>query len=183
MTSQFPVIINMLIYVYVSLKQFKHKYLKVAADNLALILINTNLLWETRPGSATNQHPLGNLYSININSYTCYTICFVNMPFNTLRLRNNEQHFADNIFKHVFFKKNAWISKNTLKFVLNGPIDNIPALVQIMAWHRTGDKPLSEPMMVSLSTHISVTLPQLVSSVLNLNCHKISVHNYYCLIG
>ena len=26
----------------------------------------------------------------------------------------------------------------------------IPALVQIMAWRRPGDKPLSEPMMVDL---------------------------------
>ena len=39
-------------------------------------------------------------------------------------------------------------------------INNIPALVQIMAWRRPGDKPLSEPMMVSLATHICVTRPQ-----------------------
>ena len=38
----------------------------------------------------------------------------------------------------------------------------IPALVQIMAWRRPGDKPLSEPMMVSLLTHICVTRPQWV---------------------
>ena len=31
-----------------------------------------------------------------------------------------------------------------------------------MAWHRTGDKPLSEPMMLSLLTHICVTRPQWV---------------------
>ena len=31
-----------------------------------------------------------------------------------------------------------------------GPIDNIPALVQVMAWHQSGDKPLSGPMMVFL---------------------------------
>ena len=36
----------------------------------------------------------------------------------------------------------------SLKCVPNGPIDNKSALVQIMAWCRTGDKPLSEPMMV-----------------------------------
>ena len=35
-----------------------------------------------------------------------------------------------------------------MKFVPKGPINNIPALVQIMAWRRLGDKPLSEPMMV-----------------------------------
>ena len=31
-----------------------------------------------------------------------------------------------------------------------------------MAWRRSGDKPLSEPMMVSLLTHICVTRPQWV---------------------
>ena len=39
-----------------------------------------------------------------------------------------------------------------------GQINRIPAVVQIMAWHRLGDKPLSELMMASLLTPISVTL-------------------------
>ena len=30
------------------------------------------------------------------------------------------------------------------------PINNNPALVQIMAWRRSGDKPLSKPMLISL---------------------------------
>ena len=38
--------------------------------------------------------------------------------------------------------------------------NNIPALVQIMTWCRSGDKPLSEPMMINLLTHICVTRPQ-----------------------
>ena len=83
--------------------------------------------------------------------------------FNTLRPRRNEPHFADDIFKRIFFNENFWISiKISLKFVSNGPNNNIPALVQIMAWRRSGDKPLSEPMMVSLPTHICVTRPQWV---------------------
>ena len=41
-------------------------------------------------------------------------------------------------------------------------INNIPALVQIMAWRRPGDKPLSEPIMVRLPTHICVARPQWV---------------------
>ena len=41
--------------------------------------------------------------------------------------------------------------------------NNITALVQIMAWRRLGDKPLSEPMMVNLLTHICVTRPQWVN--------------------
>ena len=45
-----------------------------------------------------------------------------------------------------------------MKFVPKGPINNIPALVQIMAWRRSSEKPLSEPMMVSLLTHIYASL-------------------------
>ena len=41
--------------------------------------------------------------------------------------------------------------KKSLKFVPKGPINNTPALVQIMAWPRTGDKPLSEPMMTQFN--------------------------------
>ena len=65
---------------------------------------------------------------------------------------------ADNIFKRIFFNENVWISiKMSLKFVPNGVINIIPALVQIMAWHLPGDKPLSELMMVRLSKHICIT--------------------------
>ena len=82
---------------------------------------------------------------------------------NTLRPRQNGRHFADDIFKCISLNENASIViKISLKFVPKGPINNIPALVQIMAWRRPGDKPLSEPMMVSLPTHIWVTRPQWV---------------------
>ena len=71
-------------------------------------------------------------------------LCLSNTLFNSLRPRRNEQHFADDIFKRIFFNENVWISiKISLKFVPNGLINNIPALVQIMAWRRSGDKPLS----------------------------------------
>ena len=49
-------------------------------------------------------------------------------------------------------------------FVPKAPVNNIPALVQIMAWRRPGDKPLSEPIMVSSVTHICVTRPQWVNT-------------------
>ena len=80
-----------------------------------------------------------------------------------LRLRRNDRHFAGDIFKFMFLYENIWISiKISLKFVPKGPINNIPTLVQIMAWCRSGDKPLSEPVMESLLTHICVTPPQWV---------------------
>ena len=82
---------------------------------------------------------------------------------NSLRPRPNRRHFADDIFKCIFLNENAWISlKISLKFVPKVRINNIPALVQMMAWRRPGDKPLSEPMVVSLLTHICVARPQWV---------------------
>ena len=52
--------------------------------------------------------------------------------------------------------------KLSLKVVPKSPINNIPALVQIMACHLAGAKPLSEPMMVSLLTKMCVTWHQWV---------------------
>ena len=82
---------------------------------------------------------------------------------NTLRPRQNGRYFADDTFKRIFLNENVRILiKISLKFVPKGPINNISTLVQIMAWRRSGDKPLSEPIMVSLLTHICVTRPQWV---------------------
>ena len=82
---------------------------------------------------------------------------------NTLRPRQDGCQFPGDIFKCIFLNENISISiAILLKFVPKGPINNIPALVQIMAWRRLGDKPLSETMMVSLLTYICVTRPQWV---------------------
>ena len=87
---------------------------------------------------------------------------------NTLRPRRNGRHFPDDIFKWIFLNENVWISiEVSLKFVRKGPNNNIPALVQIMTWRWPGDKPLSEPMMVNLPTHICVTRPQWVKFCLH----------------
>ena len=61
-------------------------------------------------------------------------------------------YLPDDIFNRISLNKNVWISiKMSLHFVPNGPIDNKPALAQVMAWHRAGDKPLSEPMLTRFS--------------------------------
>ena len=84
--------------------------------------------------------------------------------FNTLRPRQNGRHFADDTFKRIFLNENVRIlMKISLTFVPKAPINNIPALVQMMAWRPPGDKPLSEPMMISLVMHICVTRPQWVN--------------------
>ena len=59
---------------------------------------------------------------------------------------------ADDIFKWIFLNEkfciSIWI---LLKFVPKGPINNSTALVQVMAWRQTGDKPLSEPMLTQFT--------------------------------
>ena len=96
--------------------------------------------------------PMSHVASVNH-----WKLCWLN----TLRRRQHGRHFPDDIFSCIFFNENIWIAINiSLSFVPKGLIDNIQALVQIMAWRRSGGKPLSEPMMVSLLTHICVTRPQ-----------------------
>ena len=64
----------------------------------------------------------------------------------------NGRHCADDIFRCIFVNENFCIlTKGSLKFVPKGPIDNNPALVQITDWRRTGDKPLSEPMLTQFT--------------------------------
>ena len=53
---------------------------------------------------------------------------------------------AADIFKHIFVNENIQI-QISLKFVPKDLIDNKSALVQVMAWHRTCNKPLPEAMM------------------------------------
>ena len=72
------------------------------------------------------------------------------LGFNSLRQRQNGRHLADEFFQCIYLT--AWISmKISMKFVPKSLIDNMPASVQIMAWRRTGDKPLSDPMMTQFT--------------------------------
>ena len=81
-------------------------------------------------------------------------------PHITLRPRQNERHFTDDIYRCTFLNENFRIlNKTSLKYVpLAILTDNMAALVQIMI----GAKPLSEPLFHRLLTHIWVTWPQWV---------------------
>ena len=114
--------------------------------------------------SFTTQVPVKYMYRVRhwsivlsrIQVRYCYYV-------NILRPRRNGSHFTDDVFKCIFLNENVWISlKISLKLVPMVPFNNIRALVQIMAWRRPGDKPLSEPMMAVLPTHIRITRPQWV---------------------
>ena len=74
----------------------------------------------------------------------------------TISRRNLQMHFLERISITI-----------SLTFVPKGPIDDIPTLVQTMARHRPGDNPLSEPMTVSLLTHICTNQPQWVNLCLS----------------
>ena len=70
-----------------------------------------------------------------------------------IEAEKNGRHIADDILNAFSWMKIC----DLLKFIPTGLINNIPALFQIMDWCRPGGKPLFEPMMVSLQTHICVT--------------------------
>ena len=107
----------------------------------------------------------------------CYAVSISVSWHHVTAETNDEIHFFTTL-THWGWEPMAAISQTTvsnafswtkipikipLKFVLMGPINNIPALVQIMARHRPGYKPLSEPTMASLLKHICITQPQWVN--------------------
>ena len=95
---------------------------------------------------------------------------------NPLRPRQNGRCFPEDTSKCFFLNENVLISiKISLKFVLKGPINNIPALVRIMARCQPGAKPLSESMMFILPTHICVTRPQWVKFYGTILAHRFLV--------
>ena len=74
-------------------------------------------------------------------------ICLTHFPLDKMAAI-----LSDNIFKCIFLYENYRIPiPISPKLVPKSSIDNKPALVQVMAWHRIGDKPLPEPMMTQLT--------------------------------
>ena len=146
------------------------------AGRLCDIYINVNLKTQL-PKLYAHTNLSSSIDMIYIYEYI-YIYIHINWPLHTyivfehmsmythaisVRPKQDGRHFPDDIFKSIFLNENVWISiKISLKFVPRGPLNNIPALVQIMAWRRPGDKPLSKPMVVRLPTHICVTRPEWV---------------------
>ena len=82
----------------------------------------------------------------------CIVYDMAKIWFNTPR--QNGHHFADDIFKLSFASKLWNFKQNIIAVCCYCPIYNIPSMVQIMAWRRSGNE--------SLPTHICVTRPQWV---------------------
>ena len=80
---------------------------------------------------------------------------------NVLRPRQNGRHFPGDILKCIFLNENVWISlKISLNFVPKVRINNIPALVQIMATSH-----YLHQWWYNLQTHICLTRPQWVNDI------------------
>ena len=121
---------------------------------------------------------------IHIYVCVCVFMCFILVSFFSKgSIICNRYHHHQPLMSYIFFLthwgreqrppfsrrtfKNAFSFLEMYAFRLSfpevfpkGPNNIIPALVQIMAWRRPGEKPLSQPMMVSLLRHICVTRPQ-----------------------
>ena len=69
-----------------------------------------------------------------------YGIYYSVLGINSSPPGQNGCHFADDIFRCIFVnEKFCILIKISLKFVSYSPIDNNPALVEIMAWRWNGD--------------------------------------------
>ena len=99
---------------------------------------------------------LGDEHAISHNLEQCYfNWCSPGQNGHNISRRHVQMHFRE------------WkiLINISLKLISKGQINNIPASVQIMAWCRIGDKPLSEPMMTHSITHICCTRGRWVNSL------------------
>ena len=94
------------------------------------------------------------IWCISINNDSLYII---SIPMSNDTITMKRQFYGFSWMKMYEFRlKFHW------SLFLGNLMNNIPALTQIMAWRRPGDKPLSEPMMLRILTHICVTRPHWV---------------------
>ena len=108
---------------------------------------NCSIWWRHHEHDGSNTE-LKNNYSHCISVSRLWVLCKHNLilNFNVLAIKGEQyhsrtfcRHFTDDVFKCIFTNDNKWTSlKIPLKFVPNVWINNIPALVRIMAWRRPG---------------------------------------------
>ena len=72
--------------------------------------------------------------------------CLCRLYLNQSPPGQNGHHFPNDIFKDI-----SWMKFLYLESILKIPINNILTLLQIMAWRRSDDKPVSEPMLTQFT--------------------------------
>ena len=103
-----------------------------------------------------------------------YMSVFANC-INTLRPEQYDHSFWDNITKY-FFLENSYFGSKWLQFVSKTPGDK-SALVQVMAWHHMGAKPLPEPMMTQFP---NANAPSGLNELLSQMCRYIRWFESHC---
>ena len=92
---------------------------------------------------------------------------------NTLRPRQNGRHFADDTFNRIFLNENVQMSlKISLKFVPKALINNIPALLQIMACRLVGTKPLSKQPLAHWQTRLIAVASEVIYCWYHVYIHR-----------
>ena len=112
------------------------------------------------------------LFPVRLTDTTTWECSLVDVIVLTHWGRDQKDAISQTTFSSAFY----WMKMYELQQKIpKGPVNNILALVQIMAWRCPGDKPLSEPMLVSLPTYICVTRAQRVNNMgQNVSVHIIS---------
>ena len=120
-------------------------------------------------------------FSAIIPGVYLHQCCISNSYTITVKLQTLLTHWGQNkmaaIYQTTFSNPFFWIKmfEYWLRFHWSLFLRvQLAIMVQIMAWRRPGDKPLSEPMMVTLLTHICLTRPQWINSSIT----KLSVFNW-----
>ena len=91
--------------------------------------------------------------------FCCVTRHWLILPY-TPELTQSGQDKIDATFQTTFSNGFPLLKMYGFRLKFHwSSINNIPALVQIIGWCWPGNRPSSEPMMVSLLTHICVTRP------------------------
>ena len=137
------------------------------------LLLILQQMWTTFIGTLRNTYKcLGFCHKIQNSvlfhwhlSYPCSSAvhCAVCTLSITQRGRDNMAAISQTTFLNAFpwikmYEFCLWVHVECVPKVR---MNNIPILVQIVPWCKTGRKPLSETMMVTLRSHICVTLKPL----------------------
>ena len=92
----------------------------------------------------------------------------------------------DAIFPTTFLNAFSWTKMYKFRLGLNwslffpkGPINNIPTLVQIVAWCRPSDKQSFEPMMNILLAHTWLGLNELIDFIYTMALYHIFECNFW----
>ena len=97
---------------------------------------------------------LSQIYGVTSSQWV-KTFSVVKYPESLTKMRPewSDFHFTDDTFICIFLKQIFFYfdSKLISMFVPKGPVHNESALVQVMAWHQTGKKPLHEPLMTKFT--------------------------------